>query len=308
MIIVKAPLRVSFVGGGMDRPEFYNLHGMGSVVSTTINKWFYVYINKPTLNRTFRVCYKNSVENVVNIEDIQHDIIKEALLKANVEEPIEVVTMSDIPGKGNGLGSSSALSVALWTGLCHLMGINQTPQEIAESAFEIERKYSCLGKQDQFASAIGGFKEYRFSPTKVDVTECEGLNGVWDMFQFFWIKPSLNTHEVLKSQNLSDLQHYEWQKLPPKFKTGVAEKDITKISEALKANWEFKRNSSSLITNPEIEILCESAEEQGALGYKILGSGGGGVFMTFSEKKIEFSGVTELEFKNIDTGVELYEN
>src|SRR5512146_2365869 len=107
MIITRTPLRVSLIGGGTDMPSFYEYH-TGRVISTAIDKSIYVFVN-PKFDGRYRVSYSRT-ENVDNASEIQHDIVREAI-KLFQLKGLEIVSVSDIPGEGSGLGSSSAFAV-----------------------------------------------------------------------------------------------------------------------------------------------------------------------------------------------------
>ena len=163
MIISRTPLRMSFVGGGSDLPSYYREYG-GAVVSTAIDKYVYV-----TMNRKFdsgiRVAYSR-VEEVNSVSEIEHQLVRAALNMAGVPGGVEITTVADIPSRGTGLGSSSSFTVALLHALYAFLGRHSTRQELAEQACHIEIDVcgEPIGKQDQYAAAYGGFNLYEFNP------------------------------------------------------------------------------------------------------------------------------------------------
>ena len=163
MIISRTPLRMSFVGGGSDLPSYYREYG-GAVVSTAIDKYVYV-----TMNRKFdsgiRVAYSR-VEEVNSVSEIEHQLVRAALNMAGVPGGVEITTVADIPSRGTGLGSSSSFTVALLHALYALLGRHSTRQELAEQACHVEIDVcgEPIGKQDQYAAAYGGFNLYEFNP------------------------------------------------------------------------------------------------------------------------------------------------
>ncbi len=163
MIISRTPLRMSFVGGGSDLPSYYREYG-GAVVSTAIDKYVYV-----TMNRKFdsgiRVAYSR-VEEVNSVPEIEHQLVRAALNMARVPGGVEITTVADIPSRGTGLGSSSTFTVALLHALYAFLGRHSTRQELAEQACHIEIDVcgEPIGKQDQYAAAYGGFNLYEFNP------------------------------------------------------------------------------------------------------------------------------------------------
>ncbi len=155
MIISRTPLRMSFVGGGSDLPSYYREYG-GAVVSTAIDKYVYV-----TMNRKFdsgiRVAYSRD-EEVSSVSEIDHQLVRAALNMAGVPGGVEITTVADIPSRGTGLGSSSSFTVSLLHALYAFIGRHSTSRELADQACHIEIDVcgEPIGKQDQYAAAYGG--------------------------------------------------------------------------------------------------------------------------------------------------------
>src|SRR5262249_16447314 len=175
MIISRTPLRISFVGGGSDLPAF-SAHEPGAVVSTTINRDIYITVN-PKFDRPIRASYSHT-ETVDRVEELKHELIREALRTTGIEAAIEITSISDIPSRGTGLGSSSAYTVgllnALYAHIGRLAGAERLSREAC--AIEIERCGRPIGKQDQYIAAYGGLKHLRFNPDGsvfVDQIVCE---------------------------------------------------------------------------------------------------------------------------------------
>jgi D-glycero-alpha-D-manno-heptose-7-phosphate kinase len=199
---------VSFVGGGTDRPEWIEAHGSGKVFSATINKYTYCMVNEPWGNTNYKIGYKSTIENCSCVEDIQHDLVRSVLEECGWKTPVEIRTMADMPGRGTGLGSSSSLVV----GLLSLFS-SEGPHEKASKAFEIERKLSPLGYQDQYAAAFGGARTYEFWGDTVFVGDRVDISEFWKWCLFFYVSPSTNTSKVLESQSKSlrlDDDSREW--------------------------------------------------------------------------------------------------
>src|SRR5262249_49562941 len=135
MIISRTPLRISFVGGGSDLPAFYDEHG-GAVLSTTIDKWMHVIV-APRFEGDVRVSYSRT-EIVESAAAVEHDLVREAMRLTGVPRGVEVVTLTDVPSRGSGLGSSSALTVGLLNALYAYQGVYKSPLELAEEAARIE--------------------------------------------------------------------------------------------------------------------------------------------------------------------------
>src|SRR3990170_5906774 len=169
MILVRAPLRVSFVGGGTDLPDFYR-KSPGRVISATIDKFVFLAINSTPMINKISVRYSNS-ETVDNPQDLQHGRVRAALLDLNIKNNLEIGSFASVPAK-TGLGSSSSFSVALMKGLNAYLGKKINKQDAAEAAcrLEIELAKEPIGKQDQYAAAFGGFNIFQFnSDESVDV-------------------------------------------------------------------------------------------------------------------------------------------
>jgi D-glycero-alpha-D-manno-heptose-7-phosphate kinase len=147
MIISKPPLRVSFAGGGTDIADYYRT-GYGAVVSSAIRKYVYVTVNK-RFDDDIRISYAKT-EIVDSVDKIEHGLVREALRKVGIRNGIEITTIADIPSRGTGLGSSSAIAVGLVNALCAFKGYRASPKKLAEEAceMEIEKLGEAIGKQD----------------------------------------------------------------------------------------------------------------------------------------------------------------
>ena len=171
MIITQTPLRVGLVGGGTDLPAYYREHG-GRVLNAAIDKYVYVIV-KQRFDDDIYVNYSRK-EIVSRVEDIEHDLVREAMHMAGVRGGVEITTLADIPSAGSGLGSSSSVTVGLLHALFAYQGRQVTAEELAERActIEIDRCGKPIGKQDQYAAAFGGICDLRFGPgDRVDVDQ-----------------------------------------------------------------------------------------------------------------------------------------
>ena len=162
MIISQTPLRISFVGGGSDLEDFWKVHP-GKVISTTIDKYIYVIIKGRFDNKIY-LNYSNK-EIVNSVNDIKHDLIREAMIKTGVVESIEITTLADIPSEGSGLGSSSSVTVGLLNALYAYKGTLVTAEKLAREACDIEINIlgKPIGKQDQYSVAYGGLNTFCFN-------------------------------------------------------------------------------------------------------------------------------------------------
>ncbi|MGN6576021.1 MAG: GHMP family kinase ATP-binding protein, partial [Nocardioides sp.] len=163
MIITQTPLRIGLVGGGTDLPSYYREHG-GRALNAAIDKYVYVIV-KQRFDDDVYINYSQK-EIVSRVEDVRHDLVREAMHMAGVRKGVEITTLADIPSAGSGLGSSSAVTVGLLHALFAYQGMQVSAAELAERActIELERCGKPIGKQDQYAAAFGGICDLRFGP------------------------------------------------------------------------------------------------------------------------------------------------
>src|ERR1700757_3788988 len=170
MIISQTPLRIGLLGGGTDLPGYYREHG-GRVLNCALDKYVYVIV-KERFDDEIYVNYSRK-EIVSRVEDLEHELVREAMKMTGVISGVEITTLADIPSAGSGLGSSSAVTVGLLHALFAYQGRQVTAEELAERACTIE--IDCcgkpIGKQDQYAAALGGIRDIRFGPGEQVVAE-----------------------------------------------------------------------------------------------------------------------------------------
>ena len=173
VIVTQTPLRIGLLGGGTDLPGYYREHG-GRVLNAAIDKYIYVIV-KERFDDDIYLNYSRK-EVVSRVEDIEHDLVREALLMTGVTGGVEITTLADVPSAGSGLGSSSSVTVGLLNALYAYQGHQVPAADLAERAcaIEIERCGKPIGKQDQYIAALGGIRDIRFGPGD-DVTAEELL-------------------------------------------------------------------------------------------------------------------------------------
>lgn len=295
MIIIKAPLRISFVGGGTDLPDFYHLYP-GRVISTAIDKYVYVAINRTPLIKKVSVRY--SMGEIVNHpSELKHDRVRAALLDLGIYNNIEIGTFSNLPGQ-TGLGSSSSFSVALMKGLYTSLGRKMNKHEAAEAAcrLEIELLKEPIGKQDQYASALGGFNTLQFNcdgsvdadPVLLDYKKRLDLES--HMFVFFTgIQRPASSVLIEQKANINKKVESlkEMTNLVPVFKENLIKGDFKTLGEILHQNWLIKKSLASNVSNSLIDEFYEAGIKCGAWGGKVLGAGSGGciLFLAPPERK-----------------------
>jgi D-glycero-alpha-D-manno-heptose-7-phosphate kinase len=296
MIISRTPLRMSFVGGGSDLSSFYE-HEIGAVVSTTIDKYMYVTVNKKFDNQ-IRASY-SITEFADKPEEIKHQLIRESLLFLKLTGGIEITSISDIPSKGTGLGSSSTYTVGLLNALHAYKGEFASADRLGREAchIEIEACKSPIGKQDQYAAAFGGLNFIQFNSDGsvfVDPIIClkETKDRLEDNLLMLYTGLTRSTNNILKNQNESTKKSSKKRNILSQM-VGLA-KDLKKTLEGnnlddfgkiLDANWELKKQMNEEISNEQIDKWYLQAKKAGAIGGKILGAGGGGFLLLYAPKE-----------------------
>ena len=295
MIISRTPLRISFAGGGSDLEEYYKT-GYGAVVSTAINKYIYITINQK-FDDAIRISYSKT-EIVNRIDEIEHNVIREALRLAGVEKKIEIVYMGDIPlgSAGVGLGSSSGLAVGVLNALYAYKRIFVSAERLAKEACEIEidiLKHP-IGKQDQFICAYGGMNYIQFNKDGtvfVDPIICTAetkkkLHSRLMLFYTGMMRVSSSILNEQRSKTNSNLSYLDRMvDLAKETKDLLNNNKIDGIGELLHEGWILKKKLASGISNTQIDDYYERALKAGALGGKILGAGAGGFLLIYCEEK-----------------------
>jgi len=294
MIIVRAPLRISFVGGGTDLPDFYNRYP-GRVISTTIDKFVYLAINPKYLEDKFIIKYQ-SVEIVGHPSELSHSRLRHALLDLGItKNGLEISSFSDIPAK-TGLGSSSSFSVALLKGLNTYLGKTISKEDAAKAAcrLEIDLLKEPIGKQDQYAAAFGGFNVIEFS-TDGSVTvdpvllDYKKLKCLEDHLILFFTGITRDASSVLSEQSSKIEENFEtYQKMSDsvfEFRDKLISGNIQGIANMLHQGWLSKKSLASNVSNSLIDDMYQVGLNAGAWGGKILGAGGGGCLLLLAEPK-----------------------
>lgn len=291
MIITKTPFRISFAGGLSDLKDYYK-HGYGSVVSTTIDKYIYVTVNRK-FDDKIRVSYSKT-EIVDNVDKILHPIVREALKLANLDGGLEITTIADIPA-GTGLGSSSAFTVGLLNALYAFNGEHKGAERHARDAckIEIDILKEPIGKQDQYASAFGGLNHIRFNADETVfvnpiISKNETKEKLDNNLMLFYtgIHRKASTILTESKRNMGNLREHvdTLRDLSKEMATALKNNDLSCFGELMHKAWSFKKKTGK-VSNPEIDKYYEEARSAGALGGKILGAGGGGFLLVYCEKK-----------------------
>ena len=315
MIIARSPMRISLGGGGTDLPSYYEKFG-GFLMSAAIDKYVYVMVHQ-CWSDEYIIKY-SQLERVAEISDIRHPIVRSALEMLKIGPNIEVCSMADIPA-GTGLGSSGAFTTALLKALqAYKKNLLVSPHELAEQAchIEIDLLKEPIGKQDQFISAYGGITLFDIAPDGRVHARPAKLNPsvlytLEDSLAIFFTGFSRSASNLLKDQDQRSKQsetsilknlHYI-KDLGYRIREALEGGDLRGFGELMHEHWEHKRSRSQGMTNSRIDELYELGRNNGAIGGKLIGAGGGGFLLFYTESKrklreaMEQAGVEELRFR-----------
>ena len=296
MIISKTPLRASLFGGGTDFAGYYenSKYGYGTVLSTALDMYIYIIVNK-RFDDHIMVRYSKN-EFVDSVDEIEHNIIREALRITGITKGIEIMYSADIPvaSSGIGLASSSAMAVGVLNALHAYKGEHVSADQLAREAceIEIERLKNPIGIQDQYAVACGGFRQYKFwnsgVVTREDVTiNRDTIQKLRDSLLLYFTGMTRISSDILSEQkdNIEDKMQMldEMVEMTNEAVDAVRSGNIDCIGKMLDEAWNKKKSLASKISNPDIDEMYEKALNAGAKGGKILGAGGGGFLLLFVE-------------------------
>jgi len=290
MIISRTPLRVSFMGGGSDLPVYYRRFG-GAVISSSINMFVYITVNRKFDDR-LRVSYSRT-EMVDCAGQLEHPIVRAILKRAGIGGGLEITSIADIPSSGSGLGSSSAFTVGLLNAINAYSGIFSGRKELAEAACEVEIDdlHEPIGKQDQFACALGGFNCIRFNPDDtVDIQPFTHMRSALARLESSLLMFYLGHRDVasavlnrqrenLEADKTSQNTMRRMVELAEVMRDELEANNIESFGEILHESWMLKCTMAKGITNGEIDDIYRRARNAGAVGGKVLGAGGGGFFL-----------------------------
>lgn len=295
MIISRTPLRISFVGGGSDIPSYYKKR-QGAVVSTAINKYIYIIVNKKFDNR-IRASYSKT-EIVDAVDELKNELIKTCLQLVGIKGGVEIASISDIPSEGTGLGSSSSYVVGLLNALYAYTEKHITADRLAEEACKIEINLlkKPIGKQDQYMGAYGGFQYIQFSKDSVKVSPIIFNNTTKRKLRkrllLLYTRITRSAEKILaiQNENLSTrrdtvMQMDSMVKLAEQMNASLHKNNLETFGELLDQNWLLKKEMATGITSHQIDKWYKTAKQNGALGGKILGAGGGGFLLLYAPEE-----------------------
>jgi len=326
VIFARAPLRISLGGGGTDLPSFYREHG-GFLIAGAIDKYAYMLVHTEFQHR-FRMKYSQT-EEVDDVRDIRHPILRETLVRHWHGNPLEIASVADVPA-GTGMGSSGAFTVCLLKALAFARSTSITPQSLAESASDIEMNVlkEPVGKQDPYVAAFGGICSYTFNPdgsVHVEPLElsADTLRRLRDQMLLFYTGDTRSASAILAEQDRRSHQQDQTMidNLRRTKEMGLQSRDLLVAGDLdsyaalMHEHWEHKRRRSAGITNERVDRLYALARESGVLGGKLVGAGGGGFLLVFASQPeatraamnevgatelpfaFEFSGATATEYR-----------
>ncbi len=289
MIITQTPLRISLFGGGTDFRDFYSKEG-GAVLSLGIDKYIYVIV-KERFDDKIYINYSKK-EIVDTVDEIQHDLVREAMRKAGVADGVEITTLADVPSEGSGLGSSSSVTVGLLNAFYAYQGEQVTSERLAREACEIEIDIvgKPIGIQDQYIAAYGNMRFFGFEKNGEVVIEKIGLTQerkrrLVSNLLLFYTNKTRSSSEVLNEQKSKiGVRTKELERIRDlafEAKEHISNGSIDDLGRLLDEGWEVKKKLASNITNGKIDRLYKKALGAGAVGGKISGAGSGGFLLLY---------------------------
>ena len=296
MIITRAPLRISYIGGGSDYPEFSNIHG-GNVVGATINKYVYVVVNdlSEIANENLRFTYRQT-ESVMHFSEIQHPVVRELMGEFGIKDRINIATFADLPARV-GLGGSSSFTVALIKAVEEYRGNEVSPHSIGNTAVKIERDNlkENGGLQDQFHASIGGFRHYRFEKKEISYSKPllskNSRNYIEKRQLLVWSGESRNSTTPASVTQTFAMNGDQLVRKVSKLAEKAAQDFVHTISEeehfdilvdAVRTGWSLKQEFTSVNTK-NVEFIISQAISNGAKAVKLCGAGESGFVLILAE-------------------------
>ncbi len=293
MIISRTPLRVSFVGGGSDISSFYK-HSSGCVVTTAIDKYIYIFVEKQFDGRIF--IHYSKTELVTKVSEIQNDLVREALKLTGIRKGIHISSIADVPSEGTGMGSSSSYVVGLLNALYAFKGEYVSAERLAREAckIEIDILKKPIGKQDQYIAAYGGMQYLQFNKNGsvfVDPIICtdETREKLEKRLLLFYTGITRSSDPILSKQS-KEMASFEKKRKTMLRMVGIAKKmqkalntnNLDTFGKMLDENWFLKVKMADGITSEQINSWYSRAIRSGAIGGKLLGAGGGGFLLFYA--------------------------
>ena len=293
MIITQTPLRISLAGGGTDFRGFYEQED-GFVVSSAIDKYVFVIVKERFDDRIYINYMKKEIVDYV--DEIQHELVREAMKITGVERGVEITMLADVPSGGSGLGSSSSITVGLLNALYIYQGEQVPAERLAREAceIEIERCSKPIGVQDQYIAAYGNLRSFRFRASgqveveRIPIADARKRVLGSNLLLFFTAK-TRKADTILTEQKSRIADRIPVLRKLKQFgidaKGCIGEGRFDEVGRILKESWEFKKQMAGKISNGDIDKMYDQALSAGALGGKISGAGGGGFLLVYVQRE-----------------------
>ena len=303
MILTRTPFRITLGGGGTDLPSYYKEHG-GFIFSVTLDKYMYININTPIVDDLIRIKY-SKYEEVFDVNEVKHDLVREALSLVGIKNSIEIQSMADIPA-GTGLGSSGCYLVGLLNALHCYKNEPIIQQDLAEEAcyIEINVLKNPVGKQDQYTAAFGGFIVMEIDESGiVKVTRPPISEDIIDELEssmlIYYTHTTRSTAEILKEQSTAAQDKkatshkvvveslHQIKDIGYKTLDAISKGNLDEFGKLMDVHWKMKKQLSKKISSGRIDEMYELGIKNGAFGGKILGAGGGGFMLFYCPKEYQ---------------------
>ncbi len=311
----RAPARISFGGGGTDIKPYCAEHG-GAVTSTTISKYTYVTLHEKNAPEEVTTVYAHDLHEITRIPAGQYkydgkaDLVKAVLKHFDVRQPVEIHIHSDLP-PGSGMATSSSLTVALIGACARMQKRRLSKYDVAYLAYKIEREELGQrgGYQDQFAAAFGGFNYIKFKESvtvhPLRLTSRVRLELRYRLLLVYTGKTHLSSaiqEQMMQGYSLQKADFLEGmarlKKVAKQMRDLLILDDLGRLDEfgqLLHEGWDAKQSLSDKISTGEVDALYMLARQEGALGGKLLGAGGGGHVLLFINPEKRATLVEKLE-------------
>ena len=293
IVTTKTPLRITFTGGGTDLPQYYRNYGPGAVVSAAVDRYIYISVSRNFRKDEIRVSYSKTENGLKSVDEIQHPTVREAMKLLGIDTGIQIVSITEVPSGGTGLGSSSSFLVGLLNALHTWIGETVSPGQLAEEAVKIERNIlgESGGKQDQYIAAYGGIQFMQFEKNEEVALKRINLRGeklseLNDQLLMFFTgveRKSIDIHkEQSLSVNINRTSYDRMKEIAFKTKCALEKPDFYELGKLMDENWNIKRGLSNKISQSDIDRRYSEAINAGAIGGKLMGAGGGGFLLFLS--------------------------
>ena len=298
IVTTKTPLRITFTGGGTDLPQYYRNYGPGAVVSAAIDRYIYISVSRNFRKDEIRVSYSKTENGLKSVNEIQHPTVREAMKLLDIGTGIQIVSITEVPSGGTGLGSSSSFLVGLLNALHTWIGETVSPRQLAEEAVKIERNIlgEPGGKQDQYIAAFGGVQFMEFERNE-NVTlkrinvKGEKLSELNDQLMMFYTGVERKSVDIHKDQSsgieINKSGYDRMRDIAIDTKESLENYDFNMLGKLMDENWNIKKSLSKKISQDLIDNWYSKAINAGSIGGKLIGAGGGGflLFLTPLERQ-----------------------